>query len=214
MRKNNSPYNSNYRNGQYHNYNGSDRRTNPNGYYQNMQRPVRNMNRKKRNTPGLSLLIKLICLLIAVLIVYIVLYINIFSYKSDITDVLTSSGSKSAEIIEDIKVSDDLYVYAYTDNGKLSASYIKINGSGDNKSYKCLKRCGSLNLETYQKDMQGKKMNFSSKGGFHFGLDFSGSEQYDQFEEYFKEKDINNYKSCPVNIEGINQIFIVWMWNK
>ena len=206
MRKNNSPHNSSFRNSQYQNYREFDRHTNQNAYYPDK--------RKKRNTPGLSLLIKLVCLLIAVIIVYVVLYINIFSYKTEITDVLTVTGSKSAEIIEDIKVSDNLYVYAYTDNGKLSASYIKVKGTGDNKSYKCLKRCGSLNLETYQKDMQGKKMDFSSKGDFHFGLDFSGSEQYDQFTEYFDKNDIKDYKSCPVNIEGINQIFIVWMWDK
>ncbi len=215
MRKNNSPHNSNFRNSQYQNYREFDRHTNPNSNYQNPQRPVHYPNKgKKQSTPGLSLLIKLVCLLIAVIIVYVVLYINIFSYKPEITDVLTVTGSKSAEIIEDIKVSDNLYVYAYTDNGKLSASYIKVKGSGDNKSYKCLKRCGSLNLETYQKDMQGKKMDFSSKGDFHFGLDFSGSEQYDQFVEYFDKNDIKDSKSCPVNIEGINQIFIVWMWDK
>ncbi len=212
MRQNNSPYNSNFSGKQ---NSGSDRRTNPNFNYQNPQRPVYYPdNIKKRKTPGLSLLIKLVCLLIAVIVVYIVLYINIFSYKNEITDVLTAAGSKSAKIIEDIKVSDDLYIYAYTDNGKLSASYIKIKGSGDYKSYKCLKRCDPLSLETYKKDMKGKKMDFSSKGDFHFALDFSGSEQYDQFTEYFDKNDIKDYKSCPVNIEGINQIFIVWMWDK
>lgn len=215
MRKNNSPHNSNFRDGQNQSYREFDRRTNQNGYYQNPQRPVRYPDkRKKRNTPGLSLLIKLICLLVAVIIVYVALYINIFSYKPEITDVLTATGSKSAEIIEDIKVSDNLYVYAYTDNGRLSASYIKVKGSGDSKSYKCLKRCGYLNIDTYKKDMQGKKMKFSSKGDFRFGLDFSGSEQYDQFTEYFDKNEINDYKSCPVNIEGVNQIFIVWMWNE
>lgn len=215
MRKNNSPPNSNFRDRQNQSYREFDRRENQNGYYQNPQRPVHYPDkRKKRNTPGLSLLIKLVCLLIAVIVVYIVLYINIFSYKPEITDVLTATGSKSAEIIEDIKVSDNLYVYAYTDNGRLSASYIKVKGSGESKTYKCLKRCGYLNIDTYKRDMQGKKMKFSSKGDFRFGLDFSGSEQYDQFTEYFDKNDINDYKSCPVNIEGVNQIFIVWMWNE
>ena len=215
MRKNNSPNNSSFRDEQNQSYREFGRNTNKNGYYQNPQRPVRYPDkRKKRSTPGLSLLIKLVCLLVAVVIVYIVLYINIFSYKPEITDVLTATGSKSAEIIEDIKVSENLYVYAYTDNGKLSATYIKVKGSSDSKSYKCLKRCGSLNIDTYKKDMQGKKMKFSSKGDFSFSLDFSGSEQYDQFKEYFDENDIKDYKSCPVNIEGINQIFIVWMWNE
>ncbi len=209
--------NSNWDDRQNKSYGGYDNRPYKDNYYRNphKRRPVRYPDkRKKLNTKGVPLLITLVSILLALVIVYIILYINFFSYKHEIKDVLTASGSASAEIIEDIKVDDNLYLYAYTDKGKLSVSYIESKGSGDYKSYKYLNKCNSLNLDTYSKDMQGKKMKFSSKGNFHFALDFSGSEQYEQFIEYFDENGINNYKSCPVNIEGLNQIFIVWMWNK
>ncbi len=167
-------------------------------------------------TKGLPVLIMLLCLLAAVIVLYIILNINFFSYSAEISDVLTASGSGSAEVIEDIKVDDSHYVYVFKDGTELSASYIKIKGSGENKKYKCLKRCDPLNLETYKKDMQDKDMDFSSKGDFCFSLDFSGSSQYDQFIKYFEDNNISEdvYSACPINVEGINQIFIVWMWKE
>lgn len=214
------PPDMNYRDRQSSSYRNYSNRPNPNNFYQGTRPPkedyirYKNNKKKKQSQSGLSLLIKLVSALAVLVVVYIILYINFFSYKSEITDVLTSSGNANAEIIEDIKVDDDHFVYVFNDSGELSASYIKIKGSGEDKSYKCLKRCDSLNLETYKKDMQDEKMDYSSKGDFNFSLDFSGSEQFSQFEEYFKENNINDYKACPVNIEGINQIFIVWMWNE
>ena len=193
--------------GEYDNYINSDI------YYQNpCERAHYPDKRKKRDKPGLRLLISLICILVAVITLYLILYIHIFSFKSELTSAL--SINSNTQIVGELKVDDTHTVYVVNDNGKLSASYIVTKGSGDEKSYKRLKECNSLNLDTYIKDMQGEKMEFSSKGDFHFALDFSGSEQYDQFIEYFDENDINDYKACPVNIEGINQIFIVWMWNK
>lgn len=213
MDRRNSPHDSNFSGRQNQSYGGFESRTNSNNYYQNPQRPVRYPDkRKRRDLPGLPLLITLICILVVLVIVYIILYINIFSFKPELNDVLT--GNTNAEIIEDLKVDDNHSVYAVNDGGELSASYIQIKGSGEDKSYKCLKKSNSLNLETYKKDMQGEDIDFSSKGDFHFALDFSGSEQYDKFLEYFDENDIKDYKACPVNIDGINQIFIVWMWNK
>lgn len=211
------PPNTNYGGRQNQNFNQFNNRTNPN-YYQNPHNPNFKTNtynsRKKRDKSGLSLLITLVSILAVLIITYIVLYINVFSFKTEITDVLTSSGNANVEIISDIKVDDSHYVYVFNDDGELSASYIQIKGSGEDKSYKCLRRCDSLNLETYKKDMQDKEMDYSSKGNFHFSLDFSGSEQFSQFEEYFSDNSINDYEACPVNIEGINQIFIVWMWNE
>ena len=215
MNKRNSPPNSNFSGRQNQGYSGFENCTNSNNYYQNPQRPVRYPDkRKKRDLPGLKLLITLVCALVILVIVYIILYINIFSFKSELNDVLISSGNTNAEIIEDLKVDDYHSVYIVNDNGELSASYIQIKGTGEEKSYKCLKTSNSLNLETYKNDMQGEDIDFSSKGDFNFALDFSGSEQYDKFIEYFDENNIKDYKACPVNIDGINQIFIVWMWNK
>lgn len=211
------PPNMNYGGRQNQNFNRYDNRANPN-YYQNPQRPNLKSNtynkKAKQDSRGLSLLITLVSILVVLIIAYIVLYINVFSFKSEITDVLTSSGNSNVEMISDIKVDDSHYVYVFNNGGELSASYIQVKGSGEDKSYKCLKRCDTLNLETYSKDMQNKKMDYSSKGDFHFSLDFSGSEQFSQFEEYFSENNIKDYEACPVNIEGINQIFIVWMWNE
>lgn len=192
-------------------------RTNPNGYCNHPQNPVQNHypnKNSKQKSSGLSILVTLICILVVLIAAYIVLYINVFSFKAEITDVLTSSGNSNVQIIEDIKVDDNHFVYVFKDSDMLSASYIQIKGSGEDKSYKCLKRCDSLNLETYKKDMQDEKMNYSSKGDFNFSLDFSGSGQFSQFEEYLKENNINDYQTCPVNVESINQIFIVWMWNE
>ena len=149
----------------------------------------------KQKPKGLSLLISMLCILAVLIVVYIILHIDV-------------------QIIEDVKVDDNHFVYVFKNGNMLSASYIQIKGSGDNKSYKCLKRCDSLNLESYKKDMKNEDINYSSKGDFSFSLDFSGSEQFSQFEEYFKENSITDYKACPVNIEGINQIFIVWIWNE
>lgn len=214
------PPNMNYRESRNQNYRNYGNCPNPNNFYQEMPPPpqgdyrhYQNRN-KKQNSSGLPLLIKLVSALVVLVVVYIILHINFFSYKAEITDVLTSSGNTNVEIIEDIKVDDTHFVYVFNDSGKLSASYIKIKGFGEDKSYKCLKRCDSLNLETYKKDMQDEKMDYSSKGDFNFSLDFSGSEQFSQFEEYFKENKISDYKACPVNVEGINQIFIVWIWNE
>lgn len=186
-----------------------------NNYPQQNQIKKHNLNKNTKQKPkGLSLLIAMCCILAVLIVVYIILHINVFSYKSEITDVLTSSGNSDVQIIEDIKVDDNHFVYVFKDSDMLSASYIQIKGSGENKSYKCLKRCDSINLKSYKKDMQDEDINYSSKGDFSFGLDFSGSEQFSQFEEYFKENSITDYKACPVNIEGINQIFIVWIWNE
>ena len=99
--------NSNWDDRQNKSYGGYDNRPYKDNYYRNphKRRPVRYPDkRKKLNTKGVPLLITLVSILLALVIVYIILYINFFSYKHEIKDVLTASGSASAEIIEDIMI--------------------------------------------------------------------------------------------------------------
>lgn len=152
--------------------------------------------------------------LIAVLFLIIVLavfwairfLINHIGFSDSVEDAI---GISQEDIIYTFKVDDKHRITVYKSDNKLCADLMLVNGD----SYKSIKSCSSLDLDTYETDFYGKKIKFTESGDICFALDFAGSEQYDSFKEYIDENAAKRFNPGAISVdENSKQIFVLWYW--
>lgn len=192
---------------------------------QNIQRPTPSNNpinrvpqnvqtqpiKKSRVSKKLKILIILLLILLTLVVTYGILYINIFSYKNDVKEVLTLSGDTNVTVVEDIKIDSDKTVYAYTKGDELCATLVQVKQSGDEKMYKSLKRTNSIDLSEYKSD-DDTDVDYTSYGSLKIALDVTSSNKYKNYQEYLKDDKIKNDKASPINVDGYDDLFVLWSW--
>ncbi len=152
--------------------------------------------------------------LIAVLLLILVLtafwairfFINHIGFSDSIEDAI---GISQADVIYTFKVDDEHRITVYKSDNNLCADLMLVNGD----SYKSVKSCSSLDLDTYETDLSGEKIRFTESGDICFALDFAGSEQYDSFKDYIDENAAKKFNPGAISVdENSKQIFVLWYW--
>lgn len=180
------------------------RRTQPN---QRTSRPKTHA-KKTKKTPIKKIILIAVLLLAFVLVLMfgISFFRNHIGFSDSVEDAI---GVSQDNIIYTFKVDDEHRIAVYKSDNKLCADLMLINGD----SYKSVKSCTPINIDTYGTDLSGKKISYTKSGDICFALDFAGSEQYDSFKEYIDENATKKFNPGAISVnENSKQIFVLWYW--
>lgn len=180
------------------------RRTPPTTNANRRKRPVKKTKKSRvKKIVNIAILLAVIALAVCLAVYFFVNYIG-FSDSAE-----EAIGVSQNDIIYTFKVDDDHRITVYASDSKLCADLMLVNGD----KYKSIKSCSSIDLNTYETDLAGKKMKFTESGDICFALDFAGSDQYDSFKEYIDENSSKSFNPGAISVdENSKQIFVLWYW--
>ena len=192
------------------------RRTAPKNAQVVRREPSRTANKhKKKKQTGIKRFVPVaVCIVIIIAAVFgvVAVYKNSLAYKDSLETALSVT---SESILDTFKVDSERKIAVYKTSGKLCAALVKTKGSGDETSYKVLKNCSPLDINSYASDRKGKSMSFSKSDGVCFALDYSSSGQYGEFADYIKENAEKSFRPGAIAVEeDPNTIFVLWYWTE
>lgn len=164
--------------------------------------------KKKAHIKKILLLAFLLILIILVVFSVIKFFRNHIGFSDSVQEAI---GVSQNDVIYTFKVDDDHRITVYKLGGKLCADLMLVNGD----SFKSIKSCSPIDLESYKSDLTGKKMNYTKSGDICFALDFAESDQYDSFQEYISENASKTFNPGAISVDENNkQIFVLWYWTE
>lgn len=162
--------------------------------------------KNKAHIKKIFLLAFVLILIILVIFGVIKFFRNHIGFSDSVHEAI---GVSQNDVIYTFKVDDDHRITVYKSDGKLCADLMLVNDD----SFKSIKSCSSIDLESYKSDLAGKKINYTKSGDICFALDFAESDQYDCFQEYISENASKAFNPGAISVEENNkQIFVLWYW--
>ena len=180
------------------------RRVQPSPNTTRRQKPVKKT--KKTLVKKILLIAALLIAAVLVMALAIRFFKNHIGFSGSVEEAI---GVSEDNIIYTFTADDEHRIAVYKSDNKLCADLLLVNGD----SYKSIKSCSSIDLDTYETDLAGKKISYAKSGDICFALDFAGSDQYDSFQEYIDENASKSFNPGAISVdENSKQIFVLWYW--